>query len=233
MANPSNQAVKKSNRTSVEITVLDTEKVNIATVLAILPQDYHFSVNNDYEPLLNSQGIIGELIKGTEYLKSANSWLPQDISLVPFSPMIWMGSKPLQVEGLDLQFVAHTSAKEDVHDPLHRLLAMSLPSKGYTAKGFFGSLGPEGIGMLHRPPALKVRIGNVIEWSPCYIESIIISEKAPYSKEGYGMTGSAKVTFIRRDYVFAEAFSNDINAAGTNAKEIATTVVTAPNKNLK
>jgi hypothetical protein len=166
------------------------------SVQGIIPPEYGFSIKNDFEPLLSTSNNLSDFNKATQ---AFNQLVAQtDLSVVPYSPMVWMGAKVLQINEMTLHFVCFDNPEIDVHKPLMDLLAMSLPR----GSGF------EIVGMLNAPPAVEVKIGNVISWKPCFIESAIISEKAPYSKDGYGMSGEAKITIIRRDYIFSDDLSN-------------------------
>lgn len=182
------------NRTKVTIQAPDAGLI----VVGIIPADYGFSVKNDFEPLLTTSSTLGDVTKATQAFNQL--FAETDLSVVPYSPMIWMGAKALQVNELTLHFVCYDSAYNDVHKPLMDLLAMSLPRAG---------VGGALAGCLNAPPQVAITIGNVISWKPCFIESVSVNEKAPYTKDGYGMTGEAKVTIIRRDYVFAEDFAKN------------------------
>lgn len=212
------------SRTLITITTIgDTEafhgnkgmKAGSLSVQGIISAEYSFSVKNEFEALLKASSAI------TEFTKGANTFnqliYDTGLSVVPYSPMIWMGANPLSVSELLLHFVCYDDAKNDVHLPLMRLLAMSLPQgKGVALQGVE-------LGMLKAPPAVEIKIGEVIKWSPCFIENVVVTEKAPYTKEGYGMTGEAKVTIIRRDYIFAEDFNT--NSLDPKAKEVGTNPV--------
>jgi hypothetical protein len=174
------------------------------SVQGIISAEYSFSVKNQFESLLSANQTISGFSKGINAINQLA--LNTNLSVVPYSPQIWMGAEPLRVSELLLHFVCYNSAKEDVHDPLMKILGMSLP----TGKGA-GVLGTE-FGMLNAPPAVEIQIGNVIRWSPCFIESAVATEKAPYDSNGYGMIGEAKITIIRRDFIFADDFiSNQSN----------------------
>lgn len=174
-------------------------KTNI-TVQGIISAEYSFSVKNQFDPLLRANSAIADFSKGLNALNQLA--LNTNMSVVPFSPLIWMGADPLRISELTLHFVCYDDVKKDVHDQLMNILAMALP----TGKGvdFLGAPG----GMLNAPPAVEIQIGNVIRWSPCFIESAICIEKAPYSKDGYGMVGEAKINIVRRDFIFADDFIN-------------------------
>lgn len=198
----------------------------VAPVSAIIPKSYHFSVANDFQPLLTAASAVANLSKGIESLKSLTG-VESDISLVPFSPQIWMGSSPLQVSEMELHFVASNNPAINVHAPLMRLLAMSLPREGKNVNSALEKIGVSlnnpNMGMLNHPPSLKISIGSVIVWDFCYIQNISVLEEAPYTKEGYGHHGIAKINFIRRDYVYADDFAN-----GTNTSTVAKPVISKP-----
>lgn len=192
--------------------IISTTDGSVGTVVAVIPHEYAFTVQNKYESLLNSSSMIASLSMGVNAIQSLTG-IDVNASLVPYSPQIWMGSEPLVVDELELQFVAYKSALNDVHTPLMRLLAMSMPQRG----GLLGkSLGID-VGMLRHPPAVTVTIGNVIKWSPCYIESCSVQENAPYDVNGYGYHGTARLSIKRRNYCFAEDFADN----SQTTKEIA------------
>lgn len=166
-------------------------------VQGIISPEYSFSIKNDFEPLLKSAGVIAEFTKGSQAFNQLV--YGTGLSVVPYSPQIWMGADPLRIAELSLHFVCYKSAELDVHKPLMDLLAMALPQGN----------GREQMGMLLAPPAVEIKIGEVIKWSPCFIESCVVTEKAPYTEKGFGMTGEAKVTIIRRDFIFAEDFKQN------------------------
>jgi hypothetical protein len=159
------------------------------SVTGIISAEYSFAVKNEFDPLLKPAGALAfsQLVYGS------------GLSVIPYSPQIWMGAAPLRVSELTLHFVCYDNAKKDVHDPLMDLLAMSLPQ----------GTGINMVGMLNAPPAVEIQIGKIIKWAPCFLESVNVIERAPYTVEGYGMTGEAKVTVIRRDYIFAGDFKNN------------------------
>ncbi len=169
-------------------------------VQGIIPPEYGFSVRNTFAPLLTVNQGLDNFQKGINAIDQLV--YSTGASVVPYSPQIWMGAEPLTITELVLHFVAFTSAFSEVHIPLMNLLSMSLP------KGLGGEFGGIKGGMLSAPPAVEVKIGDVISWKPCFIQSAIVTEKAPYTKEGYGMTGEAKINIIRRDYIFADDFMN-------------------------
>ena len=171
------------------------------SVQGIISAEYSFAVKNDFEPLLKSAGAIAEFSKGANAFNQLV--YGTGLSAVPYSPQIWMGADPLKISELTLHFVCYDNAYNDVHLPLMRLLAMSLP------QGSGVALAGVEMGMLNAPPAVEIQIGKVIKWAPCFLESVNVIEKAPYTTEGYGMIGEAKITVIRRDYIFAEDFKNN------------------------
>lgn len=171
------------------------------TVQGIISAEYSFSVKNQFEALLTANQSISGFSLGINAINQLA--LNTNLSVVPFGPQVWMGAEPLRVSELLLHFVCYSNAKADVHDPLMKILGMTLP----TGKGA-GVLGTK-FGMLNAPPAVEIQIGNVIRWSPCFIESAVVTEKAPYDQNGFGMIGEAKINIIRRDYIFADDFINN------------------------
>lgn len=205
-------------RVLITITSIDTATLKLGeakmktaqTVQGIISAEYSFSVKNQFEQLLTANQAISGFSKGLNALNQLA--LNTNLSVVPFSPQIWMGADPLRVSELLLHFVCYSNAKADVHDPLMKILGMALP----TGKGA-GMLGTE-FGMLNAPPAVEIQIGNVIRWSPCFIESAVVTEKAPYDQNGYGMIGDAKINIIRRDFIFADDFiSSQTNPTNVSA----------------
>jgi hypothetical protein len=190
-----------STRTLVTISPIDTE-IGILPVSGIIPPEYGFSVANKYDPLLSGDQGIAEAQKAVntfnEFIKDTS------LSLVPYSPQIWMGSDPLSISEMTLNFVAYENPYIEVHLNLMNLLAMGLP--GGTGTG--ERLGFE-MGMLTAPPSVEIKIGGVITWSPCYLETVVVTEFAPYTKEGFGMRGEAKIKIIRRDFVFGGDFAKN------------------------
>lgn len=200
----------------------------VAPVTAIVPKSYSFTAQNQFDTLLNSSHLIASLTKGINVISQLTN-LDPNISLVPYSPQIWMGATPLTMSELELHFVAYNSAADEVHAPLMRLLAMALPARGWSIDSIAGI--KMDVGMLKHPPAVSIRIGSrtgsVIRWQPCYLASVTVSEEAPYDSNGYGYHGTATVTIIRRNYAFAEDFANNrgdyveqtVRPAGTGNKK--------------
>ena len=184
------------NRTLVTITTIGGNPH--ISVKGVIPAEYGFTVKNDFQALLTTNPALADFQKAGNAINQLVG--NTGMSVVPYSPMIWMGADPPSISELVLQFVAYADPHLEVHVPLMNLLAMGLPT------GHGGSLGGVKGGMLLAPPSVEVKIGKVINWKPCFIQNVSIVEKAPYTKDGYGMTGEAKIQIIRRDYMFAGDF---------------------------
>ena len=207
-----------SNRTLVTISPVDTG-IGIPPVSGIIPPEYGFSVANKYDPLLSGDQGIADVQKG---IQAFNDFIGDTgLSLVPYSPMIWMGSEAISVSEMTLHFIAFSEPYKDVHLNLINLLAMGLPGgKGVTTGGAGGLGGGFEAGMLTAPPAVEIRIGSVIAWKPCFLEQVAITEFAPYTKEGYGMRGEAKFKIIRRDFVFGGDFAATAGTTNSGARPV-------------
>ena len=197
----------------------------VPSVQGVLPAEYSFSVKNQFEPLLSADSAMAQMNKGVQAIVQLANSGNSDISLVPYSPQIWMGADPLTISEMTLYFVCYKDPKTDVHDPLMRLLAMGLPRSGGSAAGAMNAMGikfnlpaADTIGILAHPPAVTVQIGSVINWSPCYLANVTVTEKAPFSSQGFGFQGEAKFSIIRRDYIFAEGFNTSAQKAARPAK---------------
>jgi len=195
-----------NTRTLVTISPMDTS-LGISPVSGIIPPEYGFSVSNKYDTLLSGDQGIAEVQKG---VNAFNAFIGETtLSLVPYSPMIWMGSDAMSISEMTLNFVAYEKPYIEVHLSLMNLLAMALPGgTGVTAEGIGSSFQA---GMLHAPPSVEIKIGDIITWKPCFLEAVTVTEFAPYTKEGYGMRGEAKFKIIRRDFVFAGDFAINSN----------------------
>lgn len=209
-----------NNRVTVTITDISENGTKVPTVVGIIPPEYHFSVKNEYQSLLSANSAISNLNEGVQAINQLiGGKMASELSLVPFSPQIWMGADTVKVSEMVLSFVCMTNPKDDVHQPLMNLIAMALPRKsGYAA----AALGPQKaeFGIMNHPPAIEIKIGNVISWSPCYISDLTVTEKAPYDQNGFGMTGDAKFTVIRRDYIFAESYGSGLTGEAANANNV-------------
>lgn len=209
-----------NNRVTVTIKDISENGKKVPTVVGIIPPEYHFTIKNEYQSLLSANSAISNLNEGVQAINQlVGGKMASELSLVPFSPQIWMGADTVRISEINLMFVCMKSPKDDVHQPLMNLLAMALPRKSGYAAAALGAQKAE-FGIMNHPPALEIQIGNVIKWSPCYITDLSITEKAPYDQNGYGMTGDAKFTIIRRDYIFAESFESGYTGEAANPNNV-------------
>ena len=116
------------SRTLVTIsTVPPTEGASYTriSVQGIIPPEYGFSIKNEFQPLLTANQAINDFQKAGNAINQLIG--DTGLSVVPYSPMIWMGAQALVITELVLHFVCYDNAHNDVHKPLMDLLAMSLP----------------------------------------------------------------------------------------------------------
>lgn len=213
-----------ANKNRLLVTISSEGNI-VPSVQGVLPAEFSFSVKNQFEPLLSADSAMGNLNKGVQAIAQLANSGNSDISLVPYSPQIWMGAEPLTISEMTLSFICYSDPKTDVHDPLMRLLAMGLPRSGGSAGSALNSIGAsfntpaaDSIGILAHPPAVTVQIGEVIKWYPCYLANVTVTEKAPFNSKGFGFQGEAKFSIIRRDYIFAEGFNTSAEQAARPAK---------------
>jgi len=191
---------------------------NLKTVVALLPASYAFESANNYEPLLSASGNdIQKILSAID--SDAN------FSAVPYAPVVWAGSTPVNSLSFDAEFVAYSDAYQDVVVPASMLMALSLPRSSANLGQLSSKLssyvvpndggptpGLSSISCLLSPPAITFVIEGVIKITPCYITTCNLKFEHPYDKLGHPTRATATLTIMPRKPILGDEWLSYITA---------------------
>lgn len=166
-------------------------------VEAYVPETFQLSVNSAFgQPF--GQGLnnstIGTLSKIWGVALTSQSMTAQ----------IWEGTQPIEIT-LELELVAESSPKNEVLEPIKKLLAMTMPSRGAAGSLLeppgpkykdimiwkaFGGKGPGGINK-----QITIRIGTFLLFDNVVIESVNTTFYSMMHESGIPLRAVVAVTF--------------------------------------
>jgi hypothetical protein len=157
-------------------------------VRAFLPEQFHFRIQNDWEPFLATSGS-----SAIEAINRAGAVVGAQVNFKVLSALVWRKTEPLTFQ-FTLQFDAIKNANIDVKEPVLRLIQMASPKRGLNAvtRNMLFSPGPT----IWTPEnRISLRVGRYFYIDSVVIQSIDTTFYTASDKEGDFIAADVDITF--------------------------------------